>query len=144
MYPIECPDAIACIRGGQAHPGIRGTVKFFRKRCGTLVEAKISGLPETGFFGFHIHEGKDCGGEDLSDSEGHFNPTSAAHPNHAGDLPVLLESSGRAYLQVFTGRFRVEDVIGRTVIIHGNPDDFRSQPSGDSGMKIACGVIRRA
>lgn len=144
MHLFECPDAIACIRGGQAHPGIRGTVRFFRRRCGTLVEAEITGLPETGFFGVHIHEGFDCGGEDFSDSKGHFNPGGAAHPNHAGDLPVLLESGGRAYLKVFTGRFRVEDVIGRTVIIHRDPDDYRSQPSGNSGTKIACGVIRRS
>lgn len=144
MHPSECPDAIARIRGGEEHPGIRGTVKFYRQRCGTLVEAEITGLPETGFFGFHIHEGFDCGGEGFADSRGHFNPTGAAHPHHAGDLPVLLESGGRAYLQVFTGRFRVEDVIGQTVILHRDPDDFRSQPSGDSGMKIACGVIRRA
>jgi Cu-Zn family superoxide dismutase len=61
---------------------------------------------------------------------------------HAGDLPPLLACNGEAYLAVLTGRFRVKDVMGKTVVIHSRPDDFRSQPSGDAGEKIACGVIR--
>ena len=65
------------------------------------------------------------------------------HPNHAGDLPPLLEASGKAYMTVLTGRFHVKEVIGRTVILHGDPDDFHTQPSGNAGIKLACGVICR-
>ena len=65
------------------------------------------------------------------------------HPCHTGDLPPLLAWDGRAFLIVRTGRFRLADVIGRTVVIHAMPDDFATQPSGHSGEKIACGVIRR-
>lgn len=139
------PRAIAWIRGGSGYSGIRGTVKFFQRRDGTLVQAEVKGLPqtETGFFAFHIHEGETCGGEGFSDTGGHFNPSGAAHPNHAGDLPPLLADHGIACMKLLTGRFCAEEVIGKTVVIHAGPDDFHTQPSGNAGAKIACGVIRR-
>ena len=61
-----------------------------------------------------------------------------------GDLPPLLSCNGNAYMTVKTDRFKVKDIIGRTVIIHYRADDFRTQPSGDSGEKIACGIINIA
>ena len=105
--------------------------------------ADINGLPdsETGFFAFHIHEGDNCCGIGFPNTGGHFNPDGAAHPRHAGDLPPLLSNNGKAYSQVLTGRFRVNDIIGRTVVIHSDPDDFRAQPPGNAGQKIACGAI---
>lgn len=144
QIPFSRPDAVACIRGDRTLPKVSGTVKFYQRGNGTLVVAQICGLPrsETGFFGFHIHEGGDCCGEGFPNTRVHFDPCAAEHPRHAGDLPSLLACNGEAYLAVLTGRFRVKDVIGRTVVIHSRPDDFRSQPSGDAGEKIACGVIR--
>ena len=65
------------------------------------------------------------------------------HPFHSGDLPSLLENNGYAYMTVLTNRFKIADIIGKVVIIHDSPDDFTSQPSGNSGMKIACGIIRK-
>ena len=65
------------------------------------------------------------------------------HPNHAGDLPPLFGNNGFALSLFLTNRFTVDEVIGRTIIIHDHPDDFTTQPSGNSGTKIACGVIRR-
>ena len=106
-----------------------------------MVTANIRGL-EDGFCGFHIHEGGDCGGVDFGDTGGHYNPYWEKHPLHAGDLPPLLFTNGRAYFAVLTDRFRVADVIDRTVVIHSAPDDFRTQPAGNAGKKIACGVIR--
>ena len=136
--------AAACIRG-KRDSCITGTVRFYCHRSGTLVEAELCGLPETetNFFGFHIHEGNNCRGEGFSGTGGHYNPENTAHPCHAGDLPPLLASGGKAYLAVLTGRFTPEDVIGRTVVVHAMPDDFHSQPAGDAGEKIACGVIRK-
>ena len=141
-----CIYAAAQIRGGGDFPKIRGAVRFFQRCDGVLVEAEISGLPrtETGFFALHIHEGDDCAGDGFPDTRGHLNPGGTEHPNHAGDLPPLLEVSGKAYMMVLTGRFCVGEIIGRTVILHGDPDDFHTQPAGNAGMKIACGVIRRA
>lgn len=137
--------AVAHVQGDGEHPGLRGCVRFRSGEGGTLVTAEIRGLPdsEDGFFAFHIHEGNNCCGEGFSGSGAHFNPCDVPHPRHAGDLPPLLNCHGRAFLSVLTGRFCVGDIIGRTVVIHSHPDDFHTQPSGGSGTKIACGVIRR-
>lgn len=141
-----CSEAIACIRGGFEAPGLSGEVRFYQERGCVLVVANIAGLPQeggSGFFAFHIHEGGDCSGEGFSDTGGHYNPTDAPHPDHAGDLPPLMLCNGRAYLAVRTDHFCVRDIIGRTVVIHSGPDDFHSQPAGNAGAKIACGVICR-
>ena len=139
------PNAIARIFGGSGHPAIHGTVRFYQRRDGVMVEAEINGLPrtETNFFAFHIQEGGSCGGEGFSDSGTHFNPGKDLHPNHAGDLPPLLGNCGKAYMKVLTGRFHVGEVIGKTVVLHAEADDFHTQPSGNVGAKIACGVIRK-
>ena len=136
--------AAAWIMGDSSHPSVRGIVRFFQREDGVLVEVQVTGLPrtETGFFALHIHEGANCDGDGFSNSGGHFNPGKTAHPNHAGDLPPLLANQGFAWCAVYTERCSIEDVIGRTVVIHSMPDDFHTQPSGDSGTKIACGVIR--
>lgn len=138
------PSAKAIIKGSEAFPDLRGEALFFQERDGVLISVRITGLPKSGsgFYGFHIHEGNDCNGEGFSNTKGHYNPKSRPHPSHAGDLPPLLSNHGNAYMTVKTNRFRVRDIIGRTVIIHGGTDDFRTQPSGDAGEKIACGVIR--
>lgn len=134
--------AEACIQG---EGKLRGSVKFTRHRRGTLVEAEITGLPESesGFFAMHIHEGGSCCDMGFPDTGGHYNPGGAAHPAHAGDLPPLLSCGGYGYTAVLTDRFRVADIVGKTVVIHSGPDDFRSQPAGDAGRKIGCGLIKR-
>ncbi|MGM9628657.1 MAG: superoxide dismutase family protein [Faecousia sp.] len=143
VLPMGKPEAVACVSG---EGKLCGCVKFYAAGCGCLVAAEIRGLPEsdTGFFAFHIHEGGDCGGTDFSDTGGHFNPENQAHPRHAGDLPPLLSDHGTATLLVQTSRFTPGEVIGRTVVIHQNPDDFHTQSAGNAGRKIACGMIRRA
>ena len=115
----------------------------FETETAVQITAEITGLPQTGFFGFHIHEGKSCGGTKFSETGSHYNPQNTAHPEHAGDLPPLLWCRGNAYLSVRTDRFSVIDIIGRTVVIHSDPDDFHTQPAGNAGKKIACGVIRK-
>lgn len=140
------PWAAAYVRGGGAAPKLRGCVSFYPRWGGTLVVADICGLPEaseTGFFALHIHEGDSCAGADFEGTGRHWNPTGAAHPNHAGDLPPLLSCRGRAYMAVLTGRFRPEEAVGRTVVIHSGADDFHTQPAGNPGRMIACGVIQR-
>ena len=145
-YCKNKPDAVARITGGEETPQLSGCVRFYQENGCVLIEAEISGLPktsETGFFGFHIHQGRDCSGAGFSGTEGHYNPAGEAHPEHAGDLPPLLWCKGNAYLSVKTNRFSVDEIIGRTVVIHSDLDDFHSQPAGNAGKKIACGVIRR-
>ena len=144
QYCGKCPDAVAEIRGGVEVPELSGCVQFYQENGCVLIVARISGLPmesETGFFGFHIHQGEICSGMDYPETGSHYNPTDQAHPKHAGDLPPLLACQENAYLSVKTDRFSVKDIIGRTVVIHSEPDDFHSQPAGNAGRKIACGVI---
>lgn len=143
IHKTLVPDAAAHIVGGPEAPQLRGNALFYQKGNHVLVEVYVSGLPnnETGFFGLHIHEGGSCSGIGFSETGSHYNPTETVHPVHAGDLPPLLRCNGGAFLQVRTDRFRVEDVIGKTIVIHGGPDDFTSQPAGNAGSKIACGLI---
>lgn len=146
--------AYAKIRGSHEYPDIKGKVEMNQMRRGVLVTAEIQGLPTNGekcaeeIFAFHIHEGKSCSGNEkdpFADALGHYNPDGCPHPYHAGDLPPLFGSkNGYAYLSVFTDRFSLNEVIGRAIIIHARPDDFTTQPSGNAGEKIACGIIMPA
>ena len=140
------PDAAAQIRGSPDAPKVSGVVRFYQSYGNVLVVADISGLPQdnpSGFFALHIHDGDSCSGDDFSQTGSHYNPAGNAHPMHAGDLPPLMLCRGGAHLAVRTDRFRVQDILGRTVVIHSGPDDFRTQPAGASGVKIACGVITK-
>lgn len=152
------PYAAAVLRGNDANPQIGGTVRFYPAANGTLVVAEVFGLPQQvmesdtmntagPFYAFHIHEGNECGKGTVPDpfqgSKTHYNPTNHQHPMHAGDLPPLMSNDGYAYLATYTGRFTPEQIVGRTAVIHAHPDDFKTQPSGASGMKLACGEIKR-
>lgn len=131
------PEAYAKIKGNEKYPDLKGTISFYGVHCGTIVVAEVTGIPMqsedagSSFHGFHIHE------------DGHYNPTNAQHPNHVGDFPPLMANHGVAFSVFYTERFYPEDVIGKMAAIHEFPDDFRTQPSGDSGEMIACGRIMR-
>lgn len=142
--------AAAQIAGGANNPGLSGIVRFYQTREGVIVYAEISGLPHSAhqerIFGFHIHTGSSCAGtmdDPFADSMAHFDLGNHEHPYHDGDLPPLFGNNGYALSVFLTNRFSVDEVIGRVVIIHDHPDDFTTQPSGNSGEKIACGVIRK-
>lgn len=144
------PTATAKIRGNETYKDIRGKVDFYDTYEGTILIVEIYGIPKEleekygGFYGFHIHEGASCTGtaeNPFADVGTHYNPASEKHPYHAGDLPPLLSNKGIAWAAIYTTRFYPEEVIGRTIIMHEKPDDFRTQPSGDSGEMIACGEI---
>lgn len=143
-------NAKAIVKGGKEYPKINGTVYFKETKNGVLVTAQIYGLPKaknncTGrFFGFHIHNGNSCTGnkeDEFANSGTHYNPSNCPHPYHAGDLPPLIENNGYAYMIVLIDKFKIDDIIGKVIIIHDSPDDFNTQPSGNSGKKIACGKI---
>lgn len=144
------PQAAAKITGSESCPDISGSVRFYQTQLGVVVRAEIRGLPCSDgpcgarIFGFHIHEGGTCAGnmdDPFAEAMAHYNPCGCEHPQHAGDLPPLFGNKGYALSVFLTDRFSVRDIIGRTVIIHGSPDDFTTQPSGNSGKKIACGEI---
>ena len=134
------PYAGAEVSGNSMHPEIRGNVYFYEAYGGTFVVASVKNLPEGNqFHGFHIHAGNSC---TLMMEGGHYNPTNKPHPEHVGDMPPLLANQGMAFLAFYTERFYPEEVIGKVVVIHEMPDDFTSQPSGNPGSIIACGVIQ--
>ncbi|MBE6555211.1 MAG: superoxide dismutase family protein [Ruminococcaceae bacterium] len=144
------PDAVAVISGSPEYSSVYGTVKFYRVMRGVLVAADVVGLPtsvgecKSNIFAFHIHGGVSCTGnsEDrFADAGTHYDPHGCPHPYHAGDMPPLFSTGGQAFLAFLTDRFTVEEIMGKTVVIHDSPDDFTTQPSGNAGKKIACGVI---
>lgn len=148
--------ATANIKGGPLAPSINGVVYFMDVPGGTQVCAMINGLPPykpatansqpVGPHGFHIHQFGNCAVGNPKDpfkaAGEHWNPTNQPHGNHAGDFPVLFSNNGRAMMCFFTDKFKVQDVIGKAVVIHESPDDYRTQPAGNSGRRLACGVIR--
>jgi len=137
--------AVAVMRGNGLAPHLNGMVWLCDTPRGVCINACINGLPasETGFYGFHIHERGVCSPAGFSGAGGHYNPGGTPHPLHAGDLPMLMaDGCGGARLCFVTPRFTVRDVIGRSIIIHGGCDDYTSQPGGDAGPRIGCGVIK--
>lgn len=144
------PDATAVIKGSEEFCKIKGYARFYQTKCGVLVRVQVSGLPKPNeickspVFALHIHSGSKCQGnseDPFADTMSHYNPDECSHPYHAGDLPPLFGNNGNAFAVFLTDRFNVREIIGKTIIIHSSPDDFTSQPSGNSGTKIACGEI---
>src|SRR5713101_2307398 len=130
---------------------VSGTVTFTEVADGVQVQAEITGLTP-GNHGFHVHEFGDCSAADLSSAGGHFNPTNKPHAapdateRHVGDMGnVEADASGKAKLDYVDHEISLANdqrsAIGRSVVIHAKPDDLKTQPSGDSGARIACGVI---
>ena len=145
------PEARAILTGSAAYPAITGTADFYETLSGVLVAVQVSGLPTeeapcaNNIFALHIHAGGSCTGsaqDPFADAGSHYNPSGCPHPAHAGDLPPLFASQGAAFYMVLTRRFTVLDILGKTVILHASPDDFTSQPAGNAGARIACGVIQ--
>lgn len=146
------PTAFADIKGSASYPGLTGKVRFYQTGNGVLVLTEVFGLPVSAapcrndIFAFHIHSGVACTGnadDPFANALTHYDPQNCAHPGHAGDLLPLLGNKGYAFEAFLTDRFTVNEVIGKTIIIHRKPDDFTTQPSGNAGAKIACGKIER-
>lgn len=145
MTMTALPEAYALLRGGSKYPKLTGAVNFYQHRSGTgiIVEAAIQHLPPAAapaFLGFHIHETGNCN-DSFAHTGMHYNPENAAHPNHLGDLLPVFNSNGSAYIAFYDSYLSISDIIGRSVVLHENADDFHTQPAGNSGDKIGCGVI---
>jgi Cu-Zn family superoxide dismutase len=120
---------------------------------GVHLSGTLQGLPPNGEFGFHIHEKGDCSAPDASSAGEHFNPTNAQHgspqgaAHHAGDmLNMKSDGTGNAQVEAHVSGVSLRDgqaadVFGKAVVVHEKPDDYATQPSGNSGARIACGVI---
>lgn len=147
------PSAAAQLAPTQGNTAV-GSVRFARQGGKVLVTGEVSGLKPNAVHGFHIHDKGDCSSGDGMSTGGHFNPDAKAHgahgvgTHHAGDLPSLkADASGVATFSFESASLRIgdgmTDVIGHGLIVHRDPDDFTTQPTGNSGARIACGVITR-
>jgi Cu-Zn family superoxide dismutase len=133
---------------------VSGTVTFTEVADGVQIQAEITGLPP-GNHGFHVHEFGDCSAGDGSSAGAHFNPSHKRHAapdapeRHVGDMGnVQADASGKAKLEYVDHQISLANdqrsVIGRSVVVHAKADDLKSQPAGDAGARVACGVIGHA
>ena len=129
---------------------VMGTITFTKSGDGVKVVADITGL-SPGKHGFHIHEFGDCSDPKAASAGGHFNPTKHQHgapdasDRHAGDLGnIEAGASGKAHLEITDNAMKLTGdnaIIGHAVIVHEKADDLKTQPTGDAGGRLACGVI---
>jgi Cu-Zn family superoxide dismutase len=133
---------------------VSGTVNFTQKGDMVLVEAKVNGLKPNGTNGIHVHEKGNCSASDASSAGAHFNPASAQHggatgaTRHGGDLGNLkADANGFAQMSIEVSGISLgtepDSITGRAVIVHAGPDDLKTQPSGNSGARVACGLISK-
>lgn len=135
---------------------VSGQLRLVPMGDGVQISGEIGGLAPGSAHGFHVHEKGDCSAADASSAGGHFNPTGNAHGrasmpmHHAGDMDnIVANADGVAKIDIHLsgvslGGGSANDIVGRAIIVHGDPDDYRSQPSGNAGPRVACGVIEAA
>jgi superoxide dismutase, Cu-Zn family len=131
----------------------KGTVNFVWQGHDVLATGNFSGLKPNAEHGFHVHEKGDCSSSDATSAGGHFNPDTKSHgmpgsgSSHAGDMPnIKSDANGNAVYSAKLSGFAVNNgptgILGRSVVVHRDPDDYKSQPAGNSGPRIACGLIK--
>lgn len=134
---------------------VSGNVTFTQKGDKVVVVANVSGLKPNQEHGFHVHEKGDCSSGDGMSAGGHFNPKGSPHgppstqARHAGDMPNLKadsygNASFTAELDIITVTDGPTSVVGRGLIVHAQPDDYKTQPVGNAGARIACAVIQKS
>jgi Cu-Zn family superoxide dismutase len=133
---------------------VSGTLTLAPAGNGVRVTGDIGGLAPGSSHGFHVHETGDCSAADASSAGGHFNPANTAHgkagtrTHHAGDIDnIVADATGVAHVDtriagVSLGGAPGDDILGRAIVVHAAPDDYRSQPSGNAGARVGCGVIK--
>jgi Cu-Zn family superoxide dismutase len=149
--PEPAAGASAQVAATQGH-NVTGSLTVSPMGEGVHFIGTLQGLPPNGEFGFHVHEKGDCSAPDASSAGAHLNPAGAVHgpqdgPHHAGDMPnVKSDAQGNAQINAHVNGLTIgdggaTDVIGKAVVVHEKADDYKTQPSGDSGARVACGVI---
>ncbi len=144
-YPFT--PAATAVLAAKSGSTVSGTVGFKEITGGVRLMADVKGLMP-GEHGFHIHESGDCSAPDATSAKGHYNPASKMHgrhdmmDHHGGDMPNLLANAqGEAKATMDVMGVTLAEITGRSVVIHADPDDYKSQPAGNSGKRVACGTI---
>jgi len=154
MWSGGGPKASASLQPTKGN-NVRGKVDFQQRGDKVRVTSNLTGLRANGEFGFHIHEAGDCSSGDGMSAKGHFNPHSKPHgqqgsaERHAGDMPSLKsDGNGNANasfdLDVITVNPGPASIVGRGLIVHVQPDDYKTQPTGNAGARSACAIIERS
>ncbi|HUQ11359.1 MAG TPA: superoxide dismutase family protein [Steroidobacteraceae bacterium] len=150
--PAPAAGASVQLAATQGHD-VTGSLTIAPMGEGVHFTGTLQGLPPNGEFGFHVHEKGDCSAPDASSAGAHLNPAGVDHGNphegahHAGDmLNAKSDAQGTAQINAHVdglsiGNGGATDVIGKAVVVHEKADDYKTQPSGNSGARIACGVI---
>jgi len=152
--PADAPSASASLQPTQGN-NVSGKATFHQVGDKVLVVAQVSGLTPGREHGFHIHDAGDCSSGDGMSAKGHFNPLGKPHGHpgtperHAGDMPALkADLYGNAVLETDLDLVTVTpgptSIVGRGLIVHADPDDYRTQPTGNAGARLACAVIQRS
>jgi superoxide dismutase, Cu-Zn family len=125
-----------------------GSMEFVQQGPDMVVYQHFSGFPTNANYGLHIHEKGECSPPTLASAGGIYNPTKQPHgpqdrDHMVGDLPNLVgDTEGLVNTRIVVRNVTVADLVGKSVIVHRYPDDYRTQPEGNSGDRIACGVIK--
>ncbi len=130
-----------------------GNADFAQHGDKVMVRARVTGLKPDREHGFHVHEKGDCSAPDATSAGGHYNPTTKPHgpqhaAHHAGDMPSLKANAAGVAEASFTldgvglGQGSVPSLVGRGLIVHADPDDYMTQPTGNAGARLACAVIQ--
>jgi len=147
---LRAQDASAILQPTQGN-SVRGTIRLMTMNNGIHFTGSVTGLTP-GKHGFHVHENGDCSAPDGTSAGGHFNPQKKAHgapdaaEHHAGDLgSIEADVGGTASVNIHSEGITLgsgaTSVLGKAIIVHANPDDF-SQPTGNAGGRLACGIIK--
>ena len=131
---------------------VAGSVRFSEAAGGVRAHVELTGLAPNSEHGFHVHDKGDCSTPDAASAGGHFNPDGSAHgragamAHHAGDLPSLrADAAGKVRIDLELRGLTLApgptSIVGRSVVVHRDADDYTTQPSGNSGPRTGCGVI---
>jgi Cu-Zn family superoxide dismutase len=146
--------ATATLQGAPTDTDFKGTITFTPEGSGVKVVAHLEGVDADGMHGFHVHETGECthgeGAKHFTSAGGHFNPGGAEHacpptePRHAGDLGNIEVKGGTGDLEETSTLLSLSgpnSVVGKAIILHAKADDCKTQPTGDAGDRLACGVV---
>lgn len=152
VFEDEAPPGTAVQLDARSGSRVKGTLALRQQKDGVLVSGDIRGLLPNKTHGFHVHETGDCSAPDASSAGPHFNPSGAPHgkawsgPHHAGDMPnIEADNWGVAQVSIVLAGTTLgpgpTSIAGRAIVVDRDPDDYSTQPAGNAGPRVACGVI---